>query len=134
MKLNRRSFLKKALTAGSLAAGTGTLLAACSGIRRPDLSDQNLPETSTKQLDKVGHSILYHASLAPSGHNSHPWYVRILNQHEWIIGDDPDRRLNAVDPENREVMLSIGAFAENLSSESLCLENHTKLILVTHLS
>jgi nitroreductase len=115
MKLNRRSFLKKALTAGSLAAGTGTLLAACSGTRRSDLSDRPLPETTIKQLDKVGHSILYHASLAPSGHNSQPWYVRILNQNEWIIGADPDRRLNAVDPDNREVMLSIGAFAENLS-------------------
>jgi len=115
MELNRRSFLKKALAAGSLAAGTGSLLSACSGIRRSDLPDQTLSEHTLNQLDKLGNSILYYASLAPSGHNSQPWYVRVLSQNEWIIGVDPDRRLPAVDPGNREVMLSIGAFAENLS-------------------
>jgi len=115
MELNRRSFLKKALAAGSLAAGTGSLFHACAGIRRSDLPDQNLVGHTANQLDAVGNSILFYASLAPSGHNSQPWFVRVLNQNEWIIGVDPDRRLPAVDPGNREVMLSIGAFAENLS-------------------
>lgn len=115
MELNRRSFLKKALAAGSLAAGTGSLFYACAGIRRSDLPDQKLAGHTANQLDAVGNSILFYASLAPSGHNSQPWFVRVLNQNEWIIGVDPDRRLPAVDPGNREVMLSIGAFAENLS-------------------
>ena len=115
MELNRRNFLKKALAAGSLAVGTGSLLSGCSGIRRSDLPDQNLAGHTANQLDAVGNSILFHASLAPSGHNSQPWFVRVLNQNEWIIGVDPDRRLPAVDPGNREVMLSIGAFAENLA-------------------
>ena len=115
MKLNRRSFLKKALAAGSLAVGTGSLLSGCSGIRRSDLPDQNPAEPTANQLDAVGTSILYYASLAPSGHNAQPWYVRVLSQNEWIIGVDPQRRLPAVDPGNREVMLSLGAFAENLS-------------------
>jgi hypothetical protein len=115
MELNRRSFLKKALAAGSLAAGTGSFISACSGIRRSDLPDQNLSGHTASQLDTVGNSILYHASLAPSGHNTQPWFVRVLGPKEWIIGADPDRRLPAVDPGNREVMLSIGAFAENLS-------------------
>ncbi len=115
MELNRRSFLKKSLAAGSLAVGTGSLFSACAGIRRSDLSGQPFSEPAPNQLDQVGNSILYYASLAPSGHNSQPWYVRILSQNEWIIGVDPDRRLPAVDPGNREVMLSIGAFVENLS-------------------
>jgi len=115
MKLNRRSFLKRALAAGSLAAGTGSLFSACSGIRRSDLPDQNLAGDTANQLDAVGNSILYYASLAPSGHNSQPWYVRVLSPTEWIIGVEPGRRLPAVDPANREVLLSIGAFAENLS-------------------
>ena len=115
MKLNRRSFLKKALAAGSLAAGTGSLFSACAGIRRSDLPDQNLAEPTANQLDAVGNSILYYASLAPSSHNSQPWYVRVLSPNEWIVGVDPHRRLPAVDPGNREVMLSLGAFAENLS-------------------
>ncbi len=115
MKLNRRSFLKKALAAGSLAAGTGSLFSACAGIRRSDLPDQNLAEPTANQLDAVGNSILYYASLAPSSHNSQPWYVRVLSPNEWIVGVDPHRRLPAVDPGNREVMLSLGAFTENLS-------------------
>ena len=115
MELNRRSFLKKALAAGSLAVGSGSLFSACSGIRRSDLPDQNIAEHTANQLDAVGNSILYYASLAPSGHNSQPWYVRVLSKNEWIIGVDPDRRLPAVDPANREVLLSTGAFAENLS-------------------
>jgi hypothetical protein len=41
--------------------------------------------------------------------------VKIISQNEWIIGADPSRRLPAVDPQNREVMLSLGAFAENLA-------------------
>jgi hypothetical protein len=32
-----------------------------------------------------------------------------------MICADPDRRLPAVDPTNREMILSIGAFAENLT-------------------
>lgn len=115
MEVNRRSFLKKALAAGSLAAGTGSLFSGCAGIRRSDLPDQNLAGQTAKQLDAVGNAILYYGSLAPSGHNSQPWVVRVLSQNEWIIGVDPDRRLPAVDPGNREVMLSLGAFAENLS-------------------
>jgi hypothetical protein len=66
-------------------------------------------------LDKRRMSILGYASLAPSGHNSQPWFVRILEPDRWVVGADPQRRLPAVDPENREAMLSIGAFAENLS-------------------
>ncbi|MBW2582316.1 MAG: twin-arginine translocation signal domain-containing protein, partial [Deltaproteobacteria bacterium] len=115
MKLNRRSFLKKTLAAGSMAVGSGSILSACSSIRRADLPDQNLAKPITGQLDKSGGAILYHACLAPSGHNSQPWFVRIVNNNEWIIGLDSQRRLSEVDPDNREALLSIGAFAENLS-------------------
>ena len=52
MELNRRSFLKKALAAGSLAAGTGSLFYACAGIRRSDLPDQNLVGHTANQLDQ----------------------------------------------------------------------------------
>jgi hypothetical protein len=115
MKLNRRSFLKKTLAAGSLLAGAGYFIAACSGVSRNKLPGPELAEQSPHGLDKVCYTVLYYASLAPSGHNSQPWYVRVLDQNEWIIGLDPLRRLPAVDPHNREAMLSIGAFAENLT-------------------
>jgi hypothetical protein len=115
MKLNRRSFLKNSLAAGSLLTGAGSFLSACSGITRSDLPDAGPDGHSTVSLGKVRTSILSYAALAPSGHNSQPWFVKINNPNEWIIGADPNRRLPAVDPNNREVMLSLGAFAENLA-------------------
>ncbi len=59
------------------------------------------------------HRILYYASLAPSGHNAQPWSVRLDEGQVWI-GTDSARWLPRVDPTNREVTLSIGAFVENL--------------------
>jgi hypothetical protein len=115
MKINRRSFLKKSLVAGSLLAGPGALVSACSGVSRSDMLQRDSGGNSTVSLDEIRTSILYHASLAPSGHNSQPWFVKVRSQNEWIIGADPNRRLPAVDPNHREVMLSLGAFAENLA-------------------
>jgi hypothetical protein len=60
--------------------------------------------------------ILAHAALAPSGHNAQPWRVWILEKRRWIVGVDPDRKLPAVDPADRELALSIGAVVENLAS------------------
>jgi hypothetical protein len=115
MKINRRSFLKETLATGTMLAGAGSLISACSGISRSDLADRIPPEQSIMELDEIRNAILYYASLAPSGHNSQPWYVKVKSQNEWIISADPNRRLPAVDPNNREVMLSIGAFVENLT-------------------
>jgi hypothetical protein len=58
--------------------------------------------------------ILFLASLAPSGHNTQPWFVRYLAPYHWIIGNDKSKWLPAVDPNQRETMLSIGAFLQNL--------------------
>ena len=115
MKINRRNFLKKTVAAGSLLAGAGSFLSACSGITRSDMPHRDPAGKSTVPLDEIRTAILYYASLAPSGHNSQPWLVKVSSQNEWIIGADPRRRLPAVDPNNREVMLSLGAFAENLA-------------------
>jgi hypothetical protein len=115
MKIDRRNFLKKTLTAGSMLAGAGSILSACSSITRSDMPLRDSAGNSTVSLDEIRTAILFHASLAPSGHNSQPWYVKVKRQNEWIIGVDSNRRLPAVDPNNREVMLSLGAFAENLT-------------------
>jgi hypothetical protein len=58
--------------------------------------------------------ILTLASLAPSGHNTQPWFVKYLEPYHWIIGNDKSRWLPAVDPTQRETILSIGAFLQNL--------------------
>jgi len=113
--MDRRRFLKNFLAAGSLLAGAGSLLSACSGATRSDMPDGGPAGNLTVGLDEIRTAILYHAALAPSGHNSQPWFVKVIRQDEWIIGIDPSRRLPAVDPQNREALLSLGAFAENLA-------------------
>jgi hypothetical protein len=89
-----------------------SLLNSCGGLKRDDLLRET--EESIKHLDREGIEILRLASLAPSGHNTQPWTVKIVEPKRWIIGSDKRRWLPAVDPENRELLLSIGAFIENL--------------------
>jgi len=72
----------------------------------------------TKGLEEVMSRILYYASLAPSGHNTQPWAVRMITPEELIVCQDSSRRLPAVDPAQRELILSLGAFIENLSLAS----------------
>jgi len=104
--------LKGTIAAGFVASAGIPLLSSCSGVKRSDLPPSAEP---VRGIDDEGARILWYASLAPSGHNSQPWFVKVVEKEEWIIGGDPLRRLPAVDPDNRELLLSIGAFAENLS-------------------
>jgi len=93
----------------------GPFLSACSGVKRSDLTPSKGSRESVPGLNDEGAAILHYASLAPSGHNAQPWMVKVLSQDRWIIACEPHRRLPAVDPENRETLLSIGAFTENLA-------------------
>jgi hypothetical protein len=114
MKIDRRHFIKNALAAGAFMAGGGAVLSSCSGIRRADLPVSNSTPGADGKLDHTGWAILEYAAMAPSGHNAQPWTVKVVNKREWIVGVDPGRRLPVVDPNNRETLLSIGTFAENL--------------------
>jgi len=70
------------------------------------------PKTTLLTTDE--RTILYLASLAPSGHNTQPWLVKHIEPYHWIIGNDKSKWLNAVDPTQRETVLSLGAFLQNL--------------------
>jgi hypothetical protein len=115
MKIDRRTFVRKTLGAGVLALGMGPLLASCAGARRASFTPPAFPMEEIRELDDQSVAVLFYASLAPSGHNSQPWFVKRTARFEWVVGADPARRLPAVDPENRELLLSLGAFVENLS-------------------
>lgn len=112
--LNRREFIQSAIVTGALV-GAGPLLNACAEAKREDFSRMDAPEGLPGTMDGVSQNILYLASLAPSGHNCQPWRVRIEAPDQWTVEADEGRRLPAVDPEDRELMLSLGAFVENLS-------------------
>jgi len=115
MELTRRSFIGKTIMATACAAGPGFTMIGCKGMRRIDLDSPDHRLEGAPGISDISAEILHYASLAPSGHNSQPWYVKVMDERTWIIGSDPQRRLPAVDPNNRETLLSIGAFTENLS-------------------
>ena len=109
--MKRRKFLS--LAGGTIVFGGVTyyLLSDKSNFVRTD-SKQN--ETTNIPLKPDEREILFLASLAPSGHNTQPWFIKYLEPFHWIIGNDKSRWLNAVDPTQRETILSIGAFMQNL--------------------
>ena len=112
--MNRREFIRTTC-AGGIALGVGLvsyswLQLEDEATMRVDCPSQQIPGLSEDEI-----KIVYLASLAPSGHNTQPWTLTIKGPKRWVIGSDRKRWLPAVDPDNREMMLSIGAFIENLS-------------------
>ena len=110
----RREFIRDMLLA-SMILGGSCISGGCSPSSREGFASRDFKEQNdVLLLGPEGHTILHNASLAPSGHNSQPWRVRICKHNEWVIEADPARRLPCVDPDNRELLLSLGAFLENL--------------------
>lgn len=111
MGLNRREFL---CAAGlSIAAGAVfPALSGCRGVTRDDLAV--MTERATPFLSPEEREILRLASLAPSSHNTQPWIVTVKGKGRWVISSDRLRWLPQADPGNRELLLSLGAFIENL--------------------
>ena len=111
---SRKDFIRMAGLSAATVCGLSAL--SCAGVKRKDLSDAF--SQAAPSLDPDIRSILELAVLSPSGHNTQPWTVRILSPRRIIIGSDRSRWLPAVDPQNRECMLSIGAFIETLVTAS----------------
>jgi hypothetical protein len=109
--MNRKKFLGIAGLAVLAAGGGYYLLSDKKNFTRVDM---NIGSKEKFPLLADEKEILYLASLAPSGHNTQPWFVRYIEPFHWIVGNDKSRWLPAVDPTQRETMLSIGAFMQNL--------------------
>ena len=109
--MNRTKFI--GIAGGSIIATvvTSYLFSDKSNLLRKDLKLINFDNATFKPDEN---EILYLASLAPSGHNTQPWFVQYLEPYRWIIGNDRNKWLPAVDPTQRETILSIGAFIQNL--------------------
>jgi len=99
-----------------LVGTSGYLLSDRNDIVRSDIIDR---ETDSSFLKSDETKILHLASLAPSGHNTQPWIIKYLGPHHWIIASDSSRWLPAVDPTQRETILSLGAFVQNLEYAAL---------------
>lgn len=114
-KTSRRRFLAATLGAGMTAALGDALLTYppwqdyAAQARRtwdtPFRIGTSLP-TETREL-------IRYATLAPSGHNTQPWQFALQRNTVQIL-PDYSRRLPAVDPDDRELWISLGCAAENL--------------------
>ncbi len=96
-----------------VASVTYYLLSDKTNFVREDSKNQTKPIAFLRPDERA---ILSLASLAPSGHNTQPWFVQYIEPYHWIIGNDKTRWLNGVDPTQRETMLSIGAFMQTLEN------------------
>ncbi|OYU14914.1 MAG: twin-arginine translocation pathway signal protein [Alphaproteobacteria bacterium PA4] len=55
---------------------------------------------------------LRHAILAPNPHNRQPWLLTLTEGNGVDVRCDPDRRLPATDPHDRQILIGFGAFCE----------------------
>lgn len=112
---SRRKFLHTmGLAAGALTFAP--ILKGCAGVVRADLPQDMTANLNLAGLSPEAYRMLDCAALAASSHNSQPWRVRIDTAQDWTIGADTSRHLSAVDPDGRELALSIGCFMENLET------------------
>ena len=109
--MERRKFLTIASTTIVIAGVTYYLLSDKNNFVRANSKPAN---TSKIPLQPDEKEILFLASLAPSGHNTQPWFVKYMEPYHWVIGNDKTRWLPGVDPTQRETILSLGAFLQNL--------------------
>lgn len=113
-RLSRRGFLKL-LAAGSVTVAGGYLLWEYA----PWLSYDQQVDLTQRPLDKSLpmsnqlRQIVRYATLAANGHNTQPWKFAIRESGIEIY-PDYSRRLAAVDPNDRELWISLGCALENL--------------------
>jgi hypothetical protein len=110
--IDRKSFLKIASSTAIIIASTNHLLGENTDeIKNSKTNKFNFPPLNGDEIE-----ILHLASLAPSGHNAQPWFVKYIKPYNYIICNDKTRWLTAVDPTQRETILSIGTFLQNLEN------------------
>ncbi|HWR30741.1 MAG TPA: nitroreductase [Negativicutes bacterium] len=112
--MNRKEFLWK-MAASALIAGS-----ALTGYSYMQLGPINELRRKKESAEITGlgsdqRRIIELASLAPSGHNTQPWRLKINQLANWTLTLAPERLLPVVDPDQRESWLSVGAFLENLT-------------------
>jgi len=108
--MTRRQWLATGL-AGIGAAVWG--LSRTRGVRRADFDSASELSDLASRTGKHLASVLQDACLAPSGHNTQPWRVKLESETAFRLEVEPKRVPALVDPDHREVVLSLGAFIEN---------------------
>jgi hypothetical protein len=112
--LNRRDFLKLSAAAGAVAVGAGVLYEAAPWLD-PEAKVEQTWRLAAVNLDKPAQlrELVRNATLAASGHNLQPWKFA-LRESSIEIHPDYTLRLSVVDPNDRELWISLGCALENL--------------------
>ena len=113
--LTRGQFVKLSAAVAGGAAGAYALfqLAPWMDDRAP-AKRVRLPMRSGTAGNDQSRELIRYATLAASGHNAQPWQFLVTGS-EIQIRPDSARRLAAVDPEERELWMSLGCALENLT-------------------
>src|SRR5262245_60599888 len=69
------------------------------------------------------------ATAAPSVHNTQPWLFRLRGSGLEVLAD-PRRRLSTVDPDGREMYVSVGAALFNLRVALAARGWHERAVLI----
>ncbi|MCK9281915.1 MAG: hypothetical protein M0P71_14915 [Melioribacteraceae bacterium] len=77
-------------------------------------------ESFDDELSEPVEEIIYYATLAGSSHNTQPWFVEIVNDSLLYLKADFSKKLQVVDPDARELFISLGAFIENFVFAAEC--------------
>ena len=113
-RLSRRNFLRLTAAVGVTAVGGYALAEYAPWLDYAGQASQTwqpIGQASTKSANM--RELVRYATLAANGHNTQPWRFAI-GDNSIEIHPDVARRLPVVDPQDRELWISLGCALENL--------------------
>ncbi|RPH59550.1 MAG: twin-arginine translocation signal domain-containing protein [Chloroflexi bacterium] len=114
-KISRRDFLKLLAAAGATAAGGSVLATYTPWLNYEQAANQPRETFVLNQAEALRRRELVRcATLAANGHNTQPWKFALL-ENAIEIHPDLTRQLEVVDPDHRELWISLGCALENLT-------------------
>lgn len=72
------------------------------------------PSKPVKGVDPIMLELIQYGALASSSHNAQMWKVKVVTDRELVVLMDQSHLLPQVDPNNREALISLGTFVENV--------------------
>jgi hypothetical protein len=114
-KLSRRDFLKLLAAVGATAAGSSVLATYTPWLNYEHAASQPREALALNQPEALRRrELVRYATLAANGHNTQPWKFSI-KEDAIEIHPDFTRQLKVVDPDHRELWISLGCALENLT-------------------
>lgn len=113
ISLDRRRFLILVAGGVSYLALRPALVWARRRTGRPSLQPWSLPEAPPGNPVELARALIGAAILAPNHWNSQPWLFEVEGSSIRLIADTR-RSMPAGDPDQRQMMMSLGAALENL--------------------